>query len=57
MSWAEDETLATAGHVEAGPPDEPPEEAVAALREAVEDDEPLVRGHAAWAVDRSSVGR
>jgi HEAT repeat protein len=30
--------------------DEPPEEAVAVLREALEDEEPLVREHAAWAL-------
>jgi epoxyqueuosine reductase QueG len=33
--------------------DEPPEEAVAVLREAVENGEPLVREHAAWALERS----
>jgi epoxyqueuosine reductase len=32
--------------------DEPPEEAVAVLREALEDEEPLVREHAAWALAR-----
>ncbi|MFP4622621.1 MAG: hypothetical protein ACLFRX_00425 [Gemmatimonadota bacterium] len=32
--------------------DEPPEEAVAALQNALEDAEPLVREHAAWAVER-----
>ena len=32
--------------------DEPPEAAVAALREALEDPEPLVRKHAAWALGR-----
>jgi epoxyqueuosine reductase len=31
---------------------EPPEEAVAALRDAMEHDEPLVREHAAWALER-----
>jgi epoxyqueuosine reductase len=30
--------------------DEPPPDAVAALREALEDEEPLVREHAAWAL-------
>jgi HEAT repeat protein len=30
--------------------DEPPEEAVAVLLEALEDPEPLVREHAAWAL-------
>ena len=30
--------------------DEPPEEAVAVLREALEDEEPLVRSHSAWAL-------
>lgn len=33
--------------------DEPPEEAVAALREALEDEDPLVREHAAWAMHHS----
>ncbi|HUG40518.1 MAG TPA: tRNA epoxyqueuosine(34) reductase QueG [Longimicrobiales bacterium] len=33
--------------------DEPPEEAVAVLREALEDEEPLVREHAAWALGRA----
>jgi epoxyqueuosine reductase len=33
--------------------DEPPEEALAVLREALEDEEPLVREHAAWALERS----
>jgi epoxyqueuosine reductase len=32
--------------------DDPPEEAVAVLREALEDEEPLVREHAAWALER-----
>jgi epoxyqueuosine reductase len=32
--------------------DDPPEEAVAALRAALRDDEPLVRQHAAWALGR-----
>lgn len=32
--------------------EDPPEEAVAALREALEDEEPLVREHAAWALGR-----
>ena len=32
--------------------DEPPAEAVAALRGALEDDDPLVREHAAWALER-----
>jgi HEAT repeat protein len=31
--------------------EEPPEAAVAALRDALEDDEPLVREHAAWALE------
>lgn len=35
--------------------DKPPEEAVAALRDALEDEEPLVREHAAWALQRSPV--
>jgi epoxyqueuosine reductase len=34
--------------------DEPPEEAVAVLREALGDEEPLVREHAAWALERSA---
>ena len=34
----------------AGMHGEPPEEAVAVLREALEDGEPLVREHAAWAL-------
>lgn len=34
--------------------DEPPEEAVAALREALEDEEPLVREHAVRALERAS---
>jgi epoxyqueuosine reductase len=33
--------------------DEAPDEAVAVLREALEDEEPLVREHAAWALERS----
>ncbi|HUE77674.1 MAG TPA: HEAT repeat domain-containing protein [Longimicrobiales bacterium] len=33
--------------------DEPPEAAVAVLREALEDEEELVREHAAWALDRT----
>ena len=33
--------------------DEPPAEAVAVLREALEDPEPLVREHAAWALAQS----
>ncbi len=33
--------------------DEPPEAAVAVLREALEDPEPLVREHAAWALERT----
>jgi len=33
--------------------DQPPEAAVAVLRDAVEDEEPLVREHAAWALERS----
>ena len=37
----------------AGMEGEPPEEAVAALREALEEDEPLVREHAAWALGPS----
>jgi epoxyqueuosine reductase len=32
--------------------DEPPKEAVAVLRKAMEDEEPLVREHAAWALGR-----
>ncbi len=32
--------------------DEPPEEAVAVLREALEGDDPLVREHASWALGR-----
>ncbi len=32
--------------------DEPPEEAVAVLREALENEEALVRDHAAWALER-----
>jgi epoxyqueuosine reductase QueG len=32
--------------------EEPPEEGVAVLRDALEDDEPLVRQHAAWALER-----
>jgi epoxyqueuosine reductase QueG len=36
--------------------DEPPEAAVAALRDAREDPEPLVREHAAWALGQN-VGR
>jgi hypothetical protein len=39
--------------------EEPPEEAVATLREAMEDDEPLGREHAGWALeqlDQSLVG-
>ncbi|MGD2068876.1 MAG: tRNA epoxyqueuosine(34) reductase QueG [Gemmatimonadota bacterium] len=37
--------------------DEPPEEAVTVLREALEDESELVREHAAWALEKSSVGR
>ena len=39
--------------------EEPPEEAVAVLGDAVEDDEPLVREHAAWALPQTdrSLGR
>jgi epoxyqueuosine reductase len=33
--------------------DEPSDEAVALLREALEDEEPLLREHAAWALERS----
>lgn len=33
--------------------DERPEEAVAVLREAMEDAEPLVREHAAWALEQA----
>jgi epoxyqueuosine reductase len=33
--------------------DEAPEEAVAVLRKALGDEEPLVREHAAWALERS----
>jgi epoxyqueuosine reductase len=33
--------------------DEPPADAVAALREALEDEESLVREHAAWALGRA----
>jgi hypothetical protein len=32
--------------------DEPPEEAVAVLRDALEDEEPLVREHAVWALEQ-----
>lgn len=32
--------------------DTPPDEAVAVLRQALEDPEPLVREHAAWALGR-----
>jgi hypothetical protein len=32
--------------------DKPPEEAVAVLRGALEDEEPLVREHAAWALQQ-----
>lgn len=32
--------------------DEPPVEAGAVLRDALEDEEPLVREHAAWALER-----
>ena len=35
-----------------GSMDEPPKEAVAALISALSDSEPLVRGHAAWALGR-----
>jgi epoxyqueuosine reductase len=34
--------------------DEPPEEAVAVLRDALEDESELVREHAAWALERNS---
>ncbi len=37
----------------AGLDGEPPDEAVAMLREALEDEEPLVREHAAWALGRA----
>jgi epoxyqueuosine reductase len=33
--------------------EEPPEEALAVLREALEDKDPLVRKHAVWALERS----
>ena len=33
--------------------DEPPQEAIAVLRDALESDEPLVREHAAWALERA----
>jgi epoxyqueuosine reductase QueG len=33
--------------------EDPPEEAVDVLREALEDEEPLVREHARWALERS----
>jgi len=36
--------------------EDPPEEAVEALRGALEDESELVRGHAAWALGRGSVG-
>jgi HEAT repeat protein len=36
--------------------EEPPEEAVAAVRAALEDEEPLVREHAAWALERAQRG-
>jgi epoxyqueuosine reductase len=32
--------------------DDPPEEALAVLREAMEDEDPLVRGHAEWALEQ-----
>lgn len=32
-------------------PDQPPQEAVAVLRDSVADEEPLVRKHAAWALE------
>jgi epoxyqueuosine reductase QueG len=32
--------------------DEPPEEAVAVLRDALEDEEPLVREHAVWVLEQ-----
>mgnify|MGYP006294723559 CR=1 FL=1 len=35
--------------------DEPPEAAVAVLRDALEDPKPLVREHAAWALESSRV--
>jgi HEAT repeat protein len=34
--------------------EEPPEEAAAVLRDALEDEDPLVREHAAWALGRAS---
>lgn len=34
--------------------DDPSEEAVAVLRNALEDEEPLVREHAAWALELST---
>lgn len=34
-----------------------PPEALAVLRDALEDDEPLVRAHAAWALGRIGLGR
>ena len=36
--------------------DQPPEEAVAVLREALEDEDPLVREHAAWALEQRADG-
>jgi epoxyqueuosine reductase len=36
--------------------DDPPEEAVAALRDALADEDPLVREHAAWAMRRRIAG-
>ena len=36
---------------------EPPEEAVAVLREALEDGEELVREHAVWALEEARIGR
>jgi epoxyqueuosine reductase len=32
---------------------EPPEEAMSVLRDALEDEEPLVREHATWALERA----
>jgi hypothetical protein len=37
--------------------DESPEEAVLVLREALEDEEPLVREHAAWALEHVGMNR
>ena len=37
--------------------DEPPQDAVAVLRNALEDEQPLVREQAAWALGRIGLGR